>query len=284
MPNGPVSDYVREITMLMVDRGEASLADIVRQGWYSLRSAQRFRRSWIDNGHKLPPPKLWERRGRPLKVTALALRQLRGLLERDTSMVLYELRRALASSGYGLYSKSTLSRTLKRMGLRRHKMNKYATQRSEAERLDYRLEIGQFDPQQLVFVDESGVDEHTRQRVYGRSLIGRRAYKGYRLGKGKRLSVLPAISLGSGPYAIMFKDKTFTGDDFYTYLKDYLLPTMNPFPEPRSVIVCDNASQHHMSCVKNLVDFYGECARRSRSWTAVFGSKTRGGRWRGRRW
>ena len=52
---------------------------------------------------------------------------------------------------------------------------KLAVERNEAKRAQFLIDIGQFNPEQLVFVDESSVDKRTSQRHYGWSEGGRRA-------------------------------------------------------------------------------------------------------------
>lgn len=260
MPGAAVTRQVRENTMRMVDAGQASLKDLAAQRWFSLRTAQRLRRSWLDNGHSLPPENGIQRRGRPRKLSLWALRHLKALCERDTSMRLGELQRQLELDGHGYFTLACLSRALKRLGLSRKKLNKHASQRSYAKRYAYLRDIGHYLPEQLVFVDESAVDLRNTQRTYGRAPVGYKAYKSYLLSRGSRLSVLPAISLGRGPFAISMKQGTNSGDDFYLYLRDVLLPQMRSFPAERSVLVCDNASIHKISSIRKLVEMHGECA------------------------
>ncbi|THV03700.1 hypothetical protein K435DRAFT_571888, partial [Dendrothele bispora CBS 962.96] len=46
---------------------------------------------------------------------------------------------------------------------------------------------------------------------------------------------------------------SFTHDEFLRFLEEDLLPVMNPYPGPRSVILMDNARIHHSDAVTELV-------------------------------
>lgn len=260
MPGQPISNDVKRITMLLIDAKVATMDDILLTGVYSKRTYQRIRSEWLAHGHALANHPPTSRRGRPRAFTPGALRYVQSLLARTTCLRLEELQRRLRIADHGDYTVSTISRTLKRLGLSKKKLWKYATQQDQGQRDAFARQIGQYEPEQLVFVDEATVDLDATQRVYGRSLKGRRAFRGYHFRKGTRFIVSPACSLGSSPYAVSIKTKSFKGDNFYRYLRDKLLPVMNEYPAPRSVIVCDNASVHKLSCVPRLVELAGECA------------------------
>lgn len=53
----------------------------------------------------------------------------------------------------------------------------------------------QYKPDQLIFIDESAKDERTLNRVYGYSNRGCRIQKNTIFLRGKRYTILPALSL-----------------------------------------------------------------------------------------
>ena len=53
----------------------------------------------------------------------------------------------------------------------------------------------QYSAEQLIFIDESAKDERTLSRMYGYSLMNVRAVKKNVFVRGKRYTILPALSL-----------------------------------------------------------------------------------------
>lgn len=76
------------------------------------------------------------------------------------------------------------------------------------------------------------------------------------LARGTRLSVISAIS-SEGLLAHEILTGTTNGDKFYDFLRGSLIPCMQTFPAPRSVLIMDNCSIHHIQKVKDLLDACG---------------------------
>ena len=55
--------------------------------------------------------------------------------------------------------------------------------------------VGEYSAEQLIFIDESAKDERSLSREYGYALINTRAQKKIVFVRGKRYSILPALSL-----------------------------------------------------------------------------------------
>ena len=90
--------------------------------------------------------------------------------------MLSELQDRLRGSCNVDVSPMTIYRTLKRRGFTRKKITRPALERDETDRAQYQLIIGMnYEPEQLVFVDESAFDRRTAQRPYGWSPIGTRS-------------------------------------------------------------------------------------------------------------
>ena len=66
----------------------------------------------------------------------------------------------------------TLCRTAQRLGLTRQKMRKVAIRRSDILRAQYIAEMSAFDPNMLVFIDETGSERHNSIRQYAYALRG----------------------------------------------------------------------------------------------------------------
>ena len=73
-------------------------------------------------------------------------------------------------------------------------MHKAAAERNEILRGAFIASIGQYRTDQLVFMDESAKDERTMTRLYGYSKINSRASKKIVFIRGKRYTLLPALT------------------------------------------------------------------------------------------
>lgn len=69
--------------------------------------------------------------------------------------------------------------------------------------------------------------------------------------------MLPALSL-DGILHLEVIEKAITGDDFQRFIQG-LLPRMNRWPMPHSVLVVDNASIHKVAGIRELVEGHGSC-------------------------
>ena len=75
-------------------------------------------------------------------------------------------------------------------------MQKEAYERNETMRSHYLGVIGEhYTPNQLIFIDESAKDERSLSRLYGYSPRGIRACKKVVFIRGKRYTILPALTL-----------------------------------------------------------------------------------------
>ena len=61
---------------------------------------------------------------------------------------------------------STICRTIHRMGLTRQKLRHIAIQQSLEKRVEYITEISMFNPEMLVWLDETGSDRRNSIRAY----------------------------------------------------------------------------------------------------------------------
>ena len=102
---------------------------------------------------------------------------------------------------------------------------------------------------QLVFLDESAINEHTLQRCKGWALIGGTASVVWPFKHTERWSILSAY----GKEGFITHDVThgsFTADMFNDFVEHNLLPLCSPFPGTQSVIIVDNCKIHHNEVCK----------------------------------
>lgn len=112
-------------------------------------------------------------------------------------------------------------------------------------------QISQIDPQQLVFLDESGVTTEMTRR-YGRALRGERVREGAPAGHWHTLTLLGAISL-EGVVATMTIESPTDSDVFLSYVEQVLCPRLRP----GQVVVMDNLSAHKNSTVRDCIEQTG---------------------------
>jgi len=102
-------------------------------------------------------------------------------------------------------------------------------------------------PDQLVFLDETGAKTNMI-RLYGRSPQGKRLVEKVPHGHWKSTTFLAALR-STGLTAPMVMDGAITGPHFLAYLKQILVPTL----QPGDVVVMDNLPAHKVAGVKEIV-------------------------------
>jgi len=150
---------------------------------------------------------------------------------------------------------STIWQAIGRCGFTRKKLSAAAMERNEMKRSHFLFDIGEFDPKQLVFVDKSACNKRTTHRGYGWAIKGERCKKLQCFVRGKRYSILPALSL-SGFLHVKVREGSFTTSSFEEFIDD-LLDEMQPYPGPNSVIVMDNCRIHKAPSIIQMIEERG---------------------------
>ena len=182
---------------------------------------------------------------------------LQALVHRPT-MYLEELRDHLYKVTGVYVSPATLCRTIKQNDFTRKKVETIALQRSETQRIEYIAERGMYDPDMFIWVDESGSDRRKEIRQYGYSLRGMPpSFSQLRVG-GHRISALPVMTT-RGIEDVFTTTGSVNGEDFVQFIRKYILPIILPFngTNPRSIIIMDNASIHHLDQVYEIITGVG---------------------------
>eukprot|EP00121_Abeoforma_whisleri_P000112 Awhi_evm1s101 len=96
---------------------------------------------------------------------------------------------------------------------------------------------------QIVFMDEVAKSAKDIQRKKVRSFRGEERKARTMFGKGKRVSVLAAIDY-QGFFAACGTTGTFSRKEFHLAMIKDILPYLNPYPQPRSILIMDNARIH----------------------------------------
>jgi len=153
-------------------------------------------------------------------------------------------------------STETIRRNLVAADWTKKKLELRARQRSDELRLDWLRRVAIFSAEMYVFCDESGVDRRDGARRTGWAPRGVPPWAYAALARGHRFHLLPAISVNGLIDVLLYQGHT-TSEGFFIWLRDCLLPKMNPFPGPNSILVMDNASWHKNPAVGALCRDHG---------------------------
>ena len=113
-------------------------------------------------------------------------------------------------------------------------------------------------PAQLVFIDETSKDGRHAYRRYARSKQGTKAHVKLPFSRGKRVSILAALNVNGFMCWETTRD-TFTRASFHKAFAKKVVPKLNPWPLPNSIVVMDNAKIH---MYKELEEAVHQCGAR----------------------
>ena len=185
------------------------------------------------------------------------LTMLQTLIYRPTSY-LYEVQYDLYKATGVRASLSTICRTIKQQGFTYKKAEVIALQRSEEKRIEFMTKIIHYDPDMLIFIDETGSDRRRSVRTHGYCLRGiPPRYTQLSVG-GKRISAIPVMTT-RGIEDVYTTQDSVNGEKFVDFFCQCVLPIILPFNgcNPHSVVVMDNASIHHLDRVCDIITGVG---------------------------
>ena len=137
-----------------------------------------------------------------------------------------------------------------------------ARPRCSIQRAYYISEIMEFNPKTLIFIDETGSTRRNALRRYGYSLVGVTPVTHNFCVYGKRLSAIGVMTWNGIDDAYIVEGNV-DSDVFLQFVQRSLLPILLPFDgdNPRSVVILDNASIHHVESVIPLISATGALVR-----------------------
>lgn len=247
------------MAMRAVDAGVMDVARAAEFAQCDPKTMQRHRKQWLLHDRKLPPEKLGHLLGRPRQLSIEALAALEGIIEYDPLVTMEEIHDDMVDLGYGSISNTLISRTKKRLGITQRRSSAFAHTQDPAQRAAYKVVIGEFSPQQLVFVDESSFDYRVCNRSKALGHRGDRTWVRTIFKRGKRYSLLAACSLSLPMFAAIIDAENMDGKDFGRWGAEALIPMCQRFPLDRSVLVMDNCAIHKLPATQQLFADAGEC-------------------------
>ena len=108
----------------------------------------------------------------------------------------------------------------------------------------------------LVWVDETGSDNSDQIRKFGYALRGLPPLYHRFLVRGTRISSIVAMGC-EGVLTFNMVTGTTNGETFFDFIRGSIIPSMQPFPAPCSILVMDNCSIHHIQEVRDILDLAG---------------------------
>ncbi|KAK5800950.1 hypothetical protein VI817_003162 [Penicillium citrinum] len=149
-----------------------------------------------------------------------------------------------------LPSTSSIQHALLRAGWTKKTARQKSKEQNSQLRDFYQYKLSEFRSYHLVFVDESGYDKRVDHRRTGWSPLGMISVQVSKFHRGQRYQILPAYTQDGVILSRIFKGST-DGMFFESFIEQ-LLQHRGRWPEPKSVLIMDNASFHHSDRVKQL--------------------------------
>jgi transposase len=122
-----------------------------------------------------------------------------------------------------------------------------ASERDEAQRAAFRAVVAPLDQRRFIFGDETSTSI-AMTRGYARAPRGQRAYGAVPRNHGQNLSVIGALGL-QGMVAALSIEGAVDTDVFDVFVHRVLVPALRP----GDVVLLDNLSVHHASCITQAV-------------------------------
>ena len=145
---------------------------------------------------------------------------------------------------------STISDALHRKGWSKKTARQKAKERNADLRDDYCHLISEFCSYHLVYVDESGCDKRIGFRRTGWSPLDTTPVQVSKFHRDQRYQILPAYAQDGVVLSRVFRGSTDASvfEDFI----EQLLQHCGKWPEPKSVLVMDNASFRHSERIEQM--------------------------------
>lgn len=223
----------------MISSGELTTSQIAEAAGCSRRAIIRIRSNLrLFGSVKAPSIKA----GRPRSITPIMLEALCHHLLEKPDLYLMEMELFLLDEFDVSVPKSTISDALHRKGWSKKTARQKAKERNADLRDDYCHLISEFCSYHLVYVDESGCDKRIGFRRTGWSPLGTTPVQVSKFHRDQRYQILPAYAQDG-----ILHSRVFQGSTDALFFEDFieeLLQHCGKYPEPKSVLIMDNASFH----------------------------------------
>jgi transposase len=213
----------------------------------STRTIHRLRSNIRAFGSTKAPP---NGVGRPRSVTPPMLDALCQYLLEKPGLYRDEMVLFLWDEFEVLVTVSSIGRALASIGWTKKTIRRIAKGRNADLRDLYLYNTSGFYSYHYVFVDESGCDKRIGFRRTGWSPLGVTPVQVSRFKREKRYQILPAYTQDGVILARVCQGST--DSTVFEEFIEQLLPLCGKWPEPKSVLVMDNASIHHTVRIEQM--------------------------------
>lgn len=205
----------------------------------------------LDSG--IPVHTHSKRSGRPRTLNAIDEQFIFSLIEHCPCLYLDEIQDALLQARRINVSIPLLFRTLKKLEITRKVVSVKAIERDEVRRSHFMLQIARIAPRldMLIFIDEAARNRRTSHRRYGRSVQGHRCVQRRHFVRGKRVSILPALTI-DGIIAYDILPGSVTSKTFLQFLEQHVVSVS------RSCCNC-NHSHFCVDSIYNTLPWTSKC-------------------------
>lgn len=231
----------------MIHSGSLTISEMAQAAECSERSIIYIRNNLRFFGHVRAPS---TRVGRRRSITPPMIQTICDHLLETPGLYVDELVLFLWDEFHVWVTNSSLKRALASVGWSK----KVARQRAKEQNADlrdfYLHNLSEFKSYHLIYVDESGCDKRVGFRRTGWSPLGLTPLQVSKFHRDQRFQILPAYAQDGIVLSRVFQGSTDAAvfEDFI----EQLLKHCGRWPEPRSVIVMDNASFHHSDRLKEM--------------------------------
>lgn len=188
--------------------------------------------------------------GRPKSITSYMFNALCDHLSENPGLYLDEMAAFLQDEFDVCVANSTISRALAAKGWSKKTTQNQAKERNADLRDYYLHNLSGFKLYYLVYIDESGCDKWIGYRRTGWAPQGITPVQVAKFHRGQRYQILPAYCQDGVLLSRIFRGSTdaVIFEDFI----EQLLHHCGRWPEPKPVLVMDNASFHHSERLERM--------------------------------
>lgn len=211
----------------------------------SVVSLYRWKRTFRATNSVIIDPATYKPIGRPHAMSDENLALLYDLVVERPAVYLDELQSKVLDLTGLTVSRATISRELRtRLGLSLMITRGVHPNQSPEARTEFMWQVAGIPPEFLVFIDESGVVGRDASRTRSWAKRGGTTVRQPRYTERSHWTLLPAVSQ-EGMIACTVIEGPVRRIDVELFLRHELLPRMNRYPAPNSVLIMDNARVHH---------------------------------------
>lgn len=171
----------------------------------------------------------------------------------DNSLTQKEMSQKVFETCHVQLAQPTISKKLTKIGITRKRLSKVPFERNSEERLNarsiYATEISRMSDKNLIFLDETGFNEHT-VRKYGYSPRNTKAYINVPANKNINRSLMVAINT-NGIVAYDYRLSGYKSEHFIIFINTKLAKHFRR--NPQHVLIMDNAPFHKSRQVINAL-------------------------------